>query len=95
MGRRTWAALAVRMGRPVAWKSRQASSQSRPQKAISRRAGDSTSATTSASARSSLLPGCPRRPDDLLEGIMRLQDKIRHQSRAKTAMTKAKEAALA
>jgi NADH-quinone oxidoreductase subunit B len=39
------------------------------------------------------IPGCPPRPETLLEGLMRLQDKIRHTSRAKTPRTKMKEAA--
>ena len=39
------------------------------------------------------VPGCPPRPETLLEGLMRLQDMIRHQTRAKTPMTKAREAA--
>ena len=40
------------------------------------------------------VPGCPPRPEALLEGLMRLQDMIRRQTRAKTPMTKVKETAL-
>ena len=29
------------------------------------------------------IPGCPPRPESLLEGLLRLQDQIRHMSRAK------------
>jgi NADH-quinone oxidoreductase subunit B len=35
------------------------------------------------------VPGCPPRPESLLEGLMRLQDLIRHESRAKRVVPRA------
>jgi len=41
------------------------------------------------------VPGCPPRPESLLEGILRLQDKIRHMSRAKDTVAEENKKRLA